>query len=95
MAPGQSLTNEYLMVLLESEHMQRWMQRRTKGAGVKGINLGDVKEIPIPIPPKKLQVKFSDFFNQLRKQQTHDSQYCFNSENLFSSLLQRAFKGDL
>jgi type I restriction enzyme S subunit len=95
LATGELLTKEYLLTMLESQQIQNWMKRRTKGAGVQGINLGDVKEIPVPVPPKELQAKFSNFFNQIRSQQNHDCQCRAESENLFNSLLQRAFRGEL
>lgn len=41
----------YLMWCLRSTETQRWMMRHVKGVAVKGINLGDVKQIPVPLPP--------------------------------------------
>jgi type I restriction enzyme, S subunit len=95
LATGELLTKEYLFALLESQQLQCWMQRRTKGASVQGINLSDVKEIPVPVPPKDLPIRFARFFSQIRSQQTHDSHHIVESDNLFGSLLQRAFRGEL
>lgn len=38
---------------------QRWMAQRTKGMAVKGLNLSDVKLIPIVVPPIELQLQFA------------------------------------
>lgn len=95
LAVGDALTSEYLFSLLESHQMQHWMKNRTKGAGVKGINLADVKEMPILIPPRRLQDQYTRMFKTIRSHQKHnrDSTIWFN--NLFNSLLQKAFRGEL
>ena len=71
------------------------MKQRIKGASVKGINLGDVKEIPVPVPPLPLQEKFSEIFQNIRLQQNRDRNRGDGMDNLFNSLLQRAFRGEL
>ena len=35
---------------LRTEGFQRWMAKHTKGIVVRGINLGDVKQMPIIVP---------------------------------------------
>ena len=47
------------MQCLSTQGMQQYMARRTKGVAVKGINLGDVKKIPVPVPPLDLQRRFA------------------------------------
>ena len=44
---------------LRAPGFQRWMTKHTKGAAVRGINLGDVKLIPIILPPLPLQREFA------------------------------------
>ncbi len=95
LAVGNLLTTEFLFALLDSHQMQNWMKQRIKGAGVQGINLGDVKEIPTPIPSMFLQEKFSAIFRKIRVQQERDRDREYNMDNLFNSLLQRAFRGEL
>ncbi len=41
----------YVFWYLHSLEAQRWMERQMKGVAVRGINLADVKEIPVPVPP--------------------------------------------
>ncbi|MGL6162422.1 restriction endonuclease subunit S [Microbulbifer sp.] len=45
----------YLYACLETTGMQKEMQRYVRGAAVKGINLGDVKQLRIPVPPIEMQ----------------------------------------
>lgn len=63
-----AVTNEceaqYLIWCLRSTQSQRWMMRHVKGVAVKGINLGDVKEIPIPLPPVKEQQRIAAILDQ-------------------------------
>jgi type I restriction enzyme S subunit len=40
---------------LRTDGYQRWMAKYTKGVAVRGINLGDVKLIPIILPPQSTQ----------------------------------------
>lgn len=41
---------EFVVGALLSTEAQRWMQKRVRGAAVKGLNLGDLRQLPIPIP---------------------------------------------
>lgn len=85
----------YVRECLRSSSFQRWMARHTKGVAVKGINLGDVKLMPIPLPPESEQATFAR--TSARISHTLDDQYvhqrCLNA--LFSSLQDRAFCGEL
>lgn len=59
LATVDTLESHYLMGCLASRGMQHRMLGLTRGAAVQGINLGDVKELPIPVPPLALQQKFA------------------------------------
>ncbi|OUJ69933.1 restriction endonuclease subunit S [Hymenobacter crusticola] len=86
---------EYVHRCLEHIEMQRIMQRYTKGVAVKGINLGDLRKIEIPLPPLKLQRKFADTIKLLEAQYSVTQELQQHSEALFNSLLQQAFRGQL
>lgn len=95
LAPNEMVEADYLHDCLRSIHFQREMKRFTKGMAVQGINLGDVKQLPIPIPPIALQRKFgsmSSSFRELRKKALAAVEM---AEKLFRSLQDRAFKGEL
>jgi len=49
----------YVMNALATPGAQHWMHQRTKGAAVRGINLGDLKRFPIPLPSAELQTRFA------------------------------------
>ena len=51
--------------------------------------------IKMPVPPLELQNKFAERVAQIEKQKQQAEASLVKAEELFSSLLQRAFKGDL
>lgn len=49
---------QYLYWFLQTADVQHWMRKHMKGVAVKGINLGDVKELEVPIvePAKQRRI---------------------------------------
>jgi restriction endonuclease S subunit len=43
------------------------MARHMLGQAVKGINLGDLRKLPVPVPPLYLQKKFAERVTEIRK----------------------------
>ena len=41
----------YVMTALRSPRAQAWMKGETKGVALQGVNVGDFRRLPIPIPP--------------------------------------------
>lgn len=68
---------------------------RVKGAIMDGLNLGMIKEMPIPLVPIETQIKYVELSKSVRK--SLDSLTLADRENsdLFSSLSQKAFSGNL
>jgi type I restriction enzyme, S subunit len=71
------------------------MAQRTRGAAVKGINLGDLRMFPLVLPPEGLQAKFASTIRTVRKSIESGSQQVMRLEALFFSLQSRAFSGQL
>jgi len=80
---------------LQHHIARRYLDKTAKGAIMDGLNMGIIKDMPIPVPPLKLQHKFAcsiAYIEQLRSSQRS----ALDEQNkLFNSLLQRSFKGDL
>lgn len=74
---------------------RQYLQKNAKGAIMDGLNMAIIKGLPVPAPPLDLQKKYktlSSKIQNLKKQHTDSS----NSQTeLFNSLLQRAFRGEL
>lgn len=80
---------------LRTLSFQRWMAKHTKGVAVRGINLGDVKLMPIPTPS---QVEVRAFVVRARAAERLGQAGRLALEKLdalFASLQHRAFRGEL
>ena len=45
------LSRKYIRLVVDSPHGQRWMRGETKGVALPGVNVGDFRRMPIPLPP--------------------------------------------
>ena len=71
------------------------MDRRTKGAAVKGLNLGDLRQLPIILPSPAAQCAFAARVTEIDKLKTHYRNDLTKLDALFASLKHRAFRGEL
>ncbi len=80
---------------LRTPSFQLWMSRHTKGVAVQGINLGDVKLMPIIQPPTNQQDTFRRIAEKLESIRLSHLASLARCETLFCSLRDRAFSGRL
>jgi type I restriction enzyme S subunit len=85
----------YVLEWLRSPVMQRWMARFAKGAAVRGLNLTDVKRIPVPLPPRPDQDRFAAVVKRIERTRVSQLAARQDGDILFASLQQRAFAGEL
>ncbi len=71
------------------------MAKHTKGVAVRGINLGDVKLMPIVLPPLAAQDQFARQANVVEKLKAAQRASLAELDALFASLQHRAFRGEL
>ncbi|WP_280195206.1 restriction endonuclease subunit S [Nocardia farcinica] len=85
----------YVRECISTAGFRRWMDRHTKGVAVRGINLGDVKEMPIPVPEPEQQEEFARVVATvvLHRSTVRESLSAMEAE--FASLQSRAFRGEL
>lgn len=85
---------DYISAYLNSKHGKLTLQNMCKNiVGQANINAQELQDIKILIPPFHLQETFAkkiELINQLKAQTNAEK-----SEELFQSLLQRAFRGEL
>ena len=62
---------------------------------MKNISKKNFLKLPMIYPPEKLQSQFTQRVAQIEKQKQQAEESLVKAEELFSSLLQRAFKGEL
>ncbi|EGQ8940435.1 restriction endonuclease subunit S [Vibrio parahaemolyticus] len=86
----------YISGYLNSDHGKATLQNICKSiVGMANINAQEMQDIPILIPPVDLQNKYRDIVLSVKEKLTrHQTALTFNSD-LFGSLSQKAFSGDL
>ena len=91
--PGPDVTTEYVQSWLW--FLQPVLENNAPQAAQKNINLKVLRDLPIPIPPKHLQEKFSGQAKYIYQQRNYMRKESTKLEILFKSLLHHAFIGDL
>ena len=43
--------HDFVRLVIDSPHGQAWMKAETKGVALPGVNVGDFRRMPIPLPP--------------------------------------------
>jgi type I restriction enzyme, S subunit len=86
---------EFIKAQLETDSAKHWMGQRTKGAAVKGINLGDLRQFPLILPPRPMQDEFANKIRIVRTMLEKGSRQYSNLNVIFSSLQSQAFSGQL
>ena len=65
----------FLNAAINEPASQTFIQEHTRGATLKQINLSDLRQLPITLPPLELQNEFAAFIEQLDKSKLADQIY--------------------
>ncbi len=93
--PKSELTPGYLSFLLNSVRMQRRFKELQAGVARDNLNLGQLRDLVIPLPPRSDQQKFAVMVEKVESLRAKQRESEKELENLFGSLMQKAFKGEL
>lgn len=94
--PDQEQVNPvYLEYCFNSEIIQRQITKVLVNAGRTFLSLTNIKELKLPIPPKPLQDKFAAIVEKVEAVKRLYEQSLQKLEELYGSLSQKAFKGEL
>lgn len=93
--PTEKIRPEFLEAALNSPNCYQQSQRYTHGIANKDLGLTRIRKIKLSLPPLDLQDKYCRLRERLLKQLVPQEKSLNESENLFNSLLQRAFRGEL
>lgn len=85
----------YVRAAMESPALQRWMARHTKGVAVRGLNIGDLRQVPIPAVPEDQQQRFAARVQQIEAHREATRGALRMDDELFACLQSRAFRGEL
>jgi type I restriction enzyme S subunit len=89
------VSSTYIEYYLRTEFMQSTMQSSSKSSGQANLFTGPIKKLPVIIPPLNLQTQFAERVQAIEIQKAQAQASLEKAEELFNSLLQRAFNGEL
>ena len=87
--------NKYVLHLLKSHYFKWIIQKSNRGGTQKFIALKDIRSFPIPVPDQGRQKKFGDFCQKCKTLHIKKSDMDSTETDLFLSLTQSAFRGEL
>jgi len=85
----------YLKYILDSKATLRQASHGTRGIGVPDLGMGEIRTFKIPVPEKSISKKIVNQLEIIETQKAQAQASLVQAEDLFNSLLQRAFKGEL
>ncbi|MDF1662762.1 MAG: restriction endonuclease subunit S [Planctomycetota bacterium] len=85
----------YLAWALNSPIVQREFFRNITDTVRTFLSLTKIKRVNIPVPPLELQLRFACIVEHVKHQKTQMRAHHEKIENLFNSLVQKAFRGEL
>lgn len=97
--PSIALHPQYLFFALQSPELQRWLHSRLRGVDMPGLNLRDVRKLPIPIPPLSEQRQIARLLltssDQLKAAQAAHVAATEEIARLEQTILNQALSGEL
>jgi type I restriction enzyme S subunit len=98
-AVNSEILPEYIEWFLRSPDLQRRLRKLAKGVAVKGVNIGDVRALRVPLPPRAEQRRFVARVDALLARADAIEEAVAKagrqSRNMDQSVLARAFRGEL
>lgn len=86
---------EFVYYFLDTNFGLNEINNRISGAVTKSITKGAIRTIPIYIPSIEDQNKFAQIVEKVEEQKQKNEEVLKQMDNLFNSLSQKAFKGEL
>ena len=85
----------YAQMVLRSKPVQTIIAKRSQQSAQQNFNGPAIRELPLPVPPIDLQQEFVRFHQKALATGKQLAALTGEADNLFNSLVQRAFRGDL
>ena len=92
---GAEVIPEYFKYLSDTPYFRGQIMKNAKTSTMTTIAQEGIVNTKIPLPPVTLQDQFTDRIQAIEAQKQQAQAALQKSEDLFNSLLQRAFKGEL
>ncbi len=94
-ADNKNFVPEYLFYTSQAPSFVDSLVKKCKGANYPGVSNEDIKSLKIPLPSLPIQQKFASIVEQVEKMKEEIKKTQKNSEELFDSLMNKAFRGEL
>lgn len=95
-SPTARTTKDFIFHLLQIPSLHSYVvEHSDRTAGQSGVNLDLLNNYEVPIPPVEYQCQISRVLREVERLRTRGDQALAAAEDLFDSLVQRAFRGDL
>lgn len=92
---SKDLNTLYLSHLFTIDNFKKRMLQSGRGANIQNINQKLLGELKIPLPEPKLQEKFVNIVEKVETIKQHYQTHLQELENLYGSISQKVFKGEL
>ncbi|MBX9677526.1 MAG: restriction endonuclease subunit S [Gemmataceae bacterium] len=89
------LPDYFATYLRTSEAKQYFLRCAKKTTNLASINMTQLRGLPVPLPSVRLQQKFQDAAKAIYELSAARKKAAHESQSLFGSLVQRAFRGEL
>jgi type I restriction enzyme, S subunit len=93
--PDKTLSRYYLAKFLETPFLQRYFLKETRTVSQPTLNINLIENAPILLPPKELQEEYDKIYLHVMRMTKKTSELVDSSIDIFNSLTQRAFRGEL
>lgn len=94
--PNYKKTNSiFLWAMVRSDFVYRQAKKKNSGSTVGHVNVKDIKQFRILNPPIELQTRFAQIVEKIESLKSQYQSSLQELENLYGSLSQRAFRGEL
>lgn len=93
--PTEELNPIFLYSIISSAPIRKTLENSAKGITMKNLNSGIVENLKIPFPPIELQTQFAQIVERTEALKAQYQQSLKELENLYGSLSQTAFRGEL
>lgn len=97
--PGKYISTNYLAISLEEPKIQNWLHDHYRGIDMPGLNLADIRKIPIPLPPieeqKEIVRRVEKLFAFAESIEAHYQTARAQVDKLTPAILAKAFRGEL
>lgn len=85
----------FLFYIFQNERFKLFVQKEAFGAAMPALSFKVMERFEIPVPPITLQNQFAKHVQAIEEQKAQAQASLEKAEELFASLLQKAFKGEI